>query len=127
MNGTDIAALIAAFGGLSGGIFAGVRALRSDKINAAAQQAAGLLSGLQGLITTLQAEVTRLTSSLEQTRASCDKERTAWDTERKSIRKEHIQEMREAYERMDELGSQLYVVLNRPLESKTRTTDKRKS
>lgn len=135
MSGAEIAAIIAAIGGLLTACFAGYRALRGDKVSEEANKAASVLTGLQGLVTTLQAEVTRVTAELDRLRDQHIEDRTAWELERKAIREEHyaemkrmraehLQEIREAYERMEELGSKLYVALNRPPEARTRKTDR---
>lgn len=127
MSGTEIAAVIAATAGLLTAGLAGVRALRSDKIGEKANAAAAVLSGLQGLITTLQAEVNRLNSDIERHRIACNEERLAARREHleeiRQLREEHREEMLIAYERIDELGTQVYVLQNRSIDSKDRSSD----
>lgn len=124
MNGAEIAAIIAAVGGLLTAVFASFRALRGDKVSEDANKAATILTGLQGLVTTLQTEVARLNGDMTSLRTQCEVERREWAVERQALRAEHVQEMKEAYERMEELGSQLYVAVNRPPGAKTRRADK---
>jgi hypothetical protein len=106
MSGGEIAAIIAAVGGLLTAIFSGYRALRGDKVNEAATQAANVLSGLQGLVVTLQAEIERLNEARKRDHEEC------------------LRHTREMEERIDELGTQVYILQNRPTTTKQRKTDR---
>lgn len=129
MSGGELAAVIAAIAGLLTAGFGGWRALRGDKVGERAAAAASVLSGLQGLVTTLQGEVQRLNGEIRSLREECAQERIDQREEHRqemdALREEHRNEMLAAYERIDELGTQVYVLQNRPPESKQRRTDKK--
>lgn len=128
MSGSEAAALIVAITGALGAIFAGARNLRGDKIKHEVEAAAAVLTGYTNLAATLQAELERMKESYEIDRKAWNEERTEMRLqhaeEMKALREDHREEMVLAYERIDELGTQLYVMTNRPPDSRDRLEDK---
>ncbi len=128
MSGNEIAALIVAITGALGAIFAGVRNLRGDKIKKEIEASAALLTGYTNMVATLQAEIDRLKSDHAEDRAAWISERALMRQEYLEgigrMRTEHREELKISYERLDELVSQLYVLQNRPENTRDRSTDK---
>lgn len=116
MTGNEIAALIVAVGGALGAIFAGIRNLRGDKFKHDVEASAALLSGYTGMVQTLQAQI----HAIEERHS---RERAEWFKEKAAMREQHSAEVRELNERIDELGTQLWVIQNRAITEKTRSTD----
>lgn len=120
MSGQELAALIIAITGALGAIFAGVRNLRGDKFKKDVEASAALLTGYTNMVNTLQTEIDRLKSDHAEDRAAWTAERTAHrkecseETER--LREEHRSQLAIAYERIDDLGSQVYALQNLPPE-----------
>lgn len=116
MSGNEIAALIVAVTGALGAIFAGVRNLRGDKFKKEVDASAALLAGYTNMVVTLQTEIDRLKSDHAEDRASFREEVAR-------LRAEHAIQMNEAYERINELSSQVYVLQNRPPDTRERRSD----
>lgn len=116
MSGNEIAALIVAVGGFLGAVLAGFRNLRSDKTKHEIEASAALLTGYTGMVSTLQAQMT----AMEERHV---RERREWAEEKADLRREHAEEIAELNERIDELGTQVYVLQNRPEGSRSRETD----
>lgn len=117
MTGNEIAALVVAIGGALGAIFAGLRNLRGDKFKRDVEASAALLSGYTNMVQTLQAQI----NAIEERHA---RERAEWQAEKAAMRQEHAAEVRELNERIDELGTQLWILQNRGSEgTQTRSTD----
>lgn len=118
MTGTEIAALLAAIGGVLTAVFAGIRNLRGDKFRQDVEASAAVLSGQTNLIKTLQTEMERLKDDFAEARKEWADERATLRREHAEemarLRQDHISEMKYAYERIDELGSQIYVLRNPP-------------
>lgn len=127
MSAAEIAALIVAITGALGAIFAGVRNLRSDKFKKEVEASAALLAGYTNMVGTLQTEIDRLKSDHAEDRAAWVAERALMRQEYMDeiarLRTEHREELKVAYERIDELGTQVYVLQNRPQDSHERKTD----
>lgn len=130
MSGNEIAALIVAVTGALGAIFAGVRNLRGDRFKKEVEASAALLAGYTSMVASLQKEIDRLKTDHTNDRA-------AWVSERASMREEHIAEitrlrrdqqteLKAANERIDELGSQVYVLQHRPPSTRDRSSDDRR-
>lgn len=128
MSPGEVAALIAAFTGLFGAIFAGIRNIKSDKFKKEVEASAALLTGYTGMVENLQKEIGRLKEDHADDRAAWAEERRqmrvecAEDVAR--LRDEHKREMLIAWEQLDELGSQIYVMKNRPPDAQERKDDK---
>lgn len=118
MSGNELAALLVALTGVLTAIFAGTRNLRSDKTKGQIEASAQILTGYGGIVESLQAEVSRLNEVLVS-------ERLTHKQELENCLIEHRAEMLIAYERIDELGTQLYVQTNRPPELRERESDER--
>lgn len=127
MSGSEIAALIVAVTGALAAIFAGLRNLRGDKFKKDVEASAALLTGYTNMVVTLQAEIDRV-------KEDHNEDRVSWATERVALRAEHVEDMKRlreehhaellvAYERIDELGSQVYVLQHRPEATRDRRTD----
>lgn len=112
----ELAALLVAITGMAAAIAAGVRNLRGDKFKREVDASAALLSGYTSWVERLQAEITRLQAAHTQ-------ERDQWRVDREEMRAEHHAEVVELNERIDELGSQVYVLQNRPSETRERESD----
>lgn len=110
MSGSELAAVLIALGGLITAIFVGVRGLRSDKTKGDVDKAAQLLVGYDSMIERLQTEVERLETARAHDRELCKQELA-------DLREEHKAEMLLAYEQIDELGAQVYVLQNKPKEA----------
>lgn len=127
MNGAEIAALIAAVAGALGAIFKGVRDLKGDKFRKEVEASASLLSGYTNMVGSLQAEIDRLKSDHAEDRATWAAERTAMrhehHTEIARMREEHRLQLLEVYERIDDLNAKVYVLHNRPKDTRDRSTD----
>lgn len=128
MSGSEVAALIVAITGALGAIFAGVRNLRGDKIKSEVAAAAAVLSGYTTLASDLRLE-------LERNKVDHAADRKQWAQDRLDMKAEHVQEVKDlrdehrsemliAYERIDELGSLIYVMQNRPPNAQERKDDK---
>ena len=128
MNGSEIAALIVAVTGALAAVFAGVRNLKGDRVKREVEAAAAVLTGYTNLAASLQTELDRLKNDCIEDRKQWAAERTSMRAEHKQemdeLREEHKQEMLTAYERIDELGTQVYVLQNRPLGSHDRKGDR---
>lgn len=118
MSGSEIAALVAAIGGTLGAIFAGVRNLRSDKFKHDVDASAALLAGYGTMVTTLQTQITQL-------QEQHSKDRAEWLRRETELRESFERALAERDERIDELGTQVYVLQNRPPDVKTRATDRK--
>lgn len=127
MSGPDVAALIAALTGTLVAVFAGVRNLRGDKFKKDVDASASLLVGYTNMVAVLQAEIDRLKSDHAEDRAAWAEERTRfrreWTEDMERMRTEHRTELAAAYERIDDLGSQVYALQNRPRDSRSRRGD----
>ncbi len=127
MSGNEFAALLVAVSGVVGAIFAGVRNLRGDKFKKDVEASASLLAGYTGMVTALQTEIDRLKSDHAEDRTSWTAERAAMrhehQTEMTRLRDEHRSQLKEVYERLDELGSQIYVLQHRPRDTRERGSD----
>ena len=127
MTGGEIAALIVAITGALGAIFAGVRNLRGDKFKKEVEASAALLTGYTNMVATLQTEIDRLKSDHAEDRAAWIAERALMRQEHldqiSRLRNEHRDELKVAYERIDELGTQVYILQNRPPDANDRSTD----
>ncbi len=127
MSGNEIAALIVAITGALGAIFAGVRNLSGDKFKKEVEAGAALLTGYTNMVGTLQVEIDRLKSDHAEDRAEWLAERTLmrqeYQEELTRLRTEHREELKVAYERIDELGSKIYVLENRPGTTRDRSSD----
>lgn len=119
MSGSELAALVAAIGGTLGAIFAGVRNLRSDKFKRDVDASAALLAGYGQMVATLQTQITQLQEAHAR-------DREEWLQRERELRESFARELAERDERIDELGTQVYVLQNRPPESRSRQTDRRK-
>lgn len=117
MSGNELAALIVAVGGLLTAVFAGIRNLRGDKFKRDVEASAAILGGLQAFVTTLQSE-------LERVKNEHAEDRRHWTEERSTLKQEHAEEIRELNERIDELGTQVYVLQNRPSDARQRSDDR---
>jgi predicted RNase H-like nuclease (RuvC/YqgF family) len=138
VTGTEIAAVIAAATGGAVALFGGIRNLWGDKAEREATAAANLLKGYDSQVGRLQEEIHEL-------EARHDRQREEWKQERDRLRAEHAAELRRVREehreeiarmreqhaaeivrlneRIDELGSQVYALQNRPPDTRQRRSD----
>lgn len=120
LTGANIAAIIAAVGGLLGGLFAGIRSLRGDKFKRQVDQGASLLSGYSDMHASLRTELAEVKTQHAADRAEWQRERAAlraeWAADNSRMREEHRVELAAAYDRIDELGAQIYALQHRPPE-----------
>lgn len=127
---------MAALTGIVAAGFAGLRNLRGDKFKREVEASAALLTGQAAMVTALQGEVDRLRSDMAEDRkaataerAECLAERNRLLTEHRAemtrLREEHRAELATAYERVDELSAKVYLLQNRPTETRERRGDKR--
>lgn len=128
VDAAGTAALIAAGGGALGGLFAGIRSLRSDKFKRNVEAGASLLQGYTDMVSQLRSE-------LERVKEEQSKEREEWRHEREAMRKEfsedrdrmrhtHATEVDALNDRIDELSSQVYALTSRAVDgTRTRKDD----
>lgn len=127
MTGSEIAALIVAGTGVAVAIFTGVRNLVGDKMNKDVQASAALLAGYTTMVTALQTEVERVKEDHLNDRKMWAEERAQMRVEHGQdlarMRDDHDRQMQGCSERIDELGTQVYVLENRPRDTRKRSTD----
>ena len=110
MTGSEVAALGAVIVSAVSAIFLGLRNLRSDKFKHEVEQGAQLLAGYSNMVADLRAQNAQ--------------DRQAWQDREASLREQHAQELRDLHDRIDELGTQLWALKNRPLSTRERSTDR---
>lgn len=128
LNGTAIAALIAAVGGALGGIFTGIRSLRSDKFKRNVEAGAALLTGYTDMVAQLRSELDRVKDDHNKDKETWRLEREAlrreFEEDRQRMRSQHAEEVRDLNERIDELSSQVFALSHRAdNHDRTRSTD----
>lgn len=123
MSGNEIAALVVAITGALAAIFAGIRNLRSDNFKHDVDASAALLSGYTGMVQTLQAQITRMEEAHRADREEWLRERAEWQREKGEIRRQHLEEVEALNDRIDELGTQVWALQNRPITTREREDD----
>lgn len=127
MSGNEIAALIIAFTGMLGAVFAGFRNLRGDAIKREVEAAAAVLTGYTTLAGALQAELSRMKDEHSKDRQAWFEERAAMRRDHAAdlarLRAEHKVEIDACTERINELGAKIYALQHRAPETRNREGD----
>lgn len=127
MSGPELVAAVVTVLAAATAFVAGIRSLKSDKTKAKVDAAAFVLSGMTGMNTALQAQIAALESRHVADRAEWVADRARLraehDAEIAELKQEHHEKVAELNERIDELGTQVYVLRNRPTDSQDRESD----
>ncbi len=125
-----LAALVVAFGGAIGAIFAGLRALRGDKFRRDVEDSAALLSGYRDMVASLRVDVNNARSELAAERASWNSERRELYGEIDALRQSMVaermawsNERRDLHNQLDELRDEVHQLTQRSSAKRSRDTD----
>ncbi len=133
MAGLDwqgLAALVVAFGGAVGAIFAGLRAFRGDKFRQDVEESTSLLSGYRDMVASLRVDVNNARKELAAERKSWNSERrelyAEMDGFRQSVVTERLawgKERKELHRQLNELSEEVAQLMNRSDANRERKTD----
>lgn len=117
IDGTTLAAVVTALVTGAAGYATARRATKPAELGAATSAHTALLASYDVLAERLQGEV-------ERVRRDCAERISAMQRQHDEEREEWRQERRELNERIDELGSIVYALRNRPTETREREDDR---
>lgn len=128
VKGNEIALILTALGSLLTGLAMSLRGLRTDKQKAKRDESSDLLAGYTSMITALRQDLeTARDNHTEETdrlhrqygeeiamrQKLCDQDRAIWENERRRLE-----------ERIETLEAQVVALMNRPIGTRTRKTDR---